>query len=58
LTIQVGKKHTRRIQERFYDEMIDKKIFCLYISDDYEFMDRELIAMLKEQVLGYLDEIN
>ena len=52
------KKHTRRIQERFRGEMMDKKIVCLYISDDYEFMDRELIAMLKEQVLGYLDEIN
>ena len=32
----------------------DKIIVCLYISDDYEFMDRELQELLKNHVDEYI----
>ena len=41
------KKHMRRIKEKYPDIVADKKLVCLNISDDYEFMDRELQELLK-----------
>jgi len=49
------KKHTRRLQERFREELWDKEVVCLYIPDEYQFMDEELIAILKSQVGNYLE---
>ena len=46
------KKHIRRIKEKYPDIVSDKKLVCLYINDDYEFMDRELQEVLE----GYVDE--
>lgn len=46
------KKHLRRIQAKYSDIIADKQLVCLYISDDYEFMDRELQKLL----ISYVDE--
>lgn len=46
------KKHMRRIQAKYSDIIADKQLVCLYISDDYEFMDREL----QELLISYVDE--
>lgn len=48
------KKHIRRIKEKYPDIVSDKKLVCLYISDDYEFMDRELQEMLESCVDEYI----
>lgn len=48
------KKHVRRIRERYSDIVADKKVVCLNISDDYEFMDRELQELLKSYVEEYI----
>lgn len=50
------KKHTRRIQEKYSDVIKNKKIVCLYIPDEYEYMDSELIEILNDkvgQILGF-----
>lgn len=47
------KKHLRRIKEKYSDIVANKKVVCLNISDDYEFMDRELQELLK----SYVDEL-
>jgi len=49
------KKHLRRIQEKFRDILRDKKVIILDISDDYSFMDEELIEILKFRVSEYID---
>lgn len=49
------KKHLRRIQDRFRDILRDKQVIILNISDDYTFMDEELIEILKSQVSEYVD---
>jgi len=48
------KKHLRRIKERYSDMVTNKKVICLYISDDYDFMDRELVEMLRSCVYNYV----
>ncbi|WP_242971865.1 hypothetical protein [Haloimpatiens massiliensis] len=48
------KKHLRRIRDRFGDMLYNKKIICLDISDDYAFMDEELIELLKSRVSEYI----
>ena len=48
------KKHMRRIQAKYSDIIAGKKLVCLYISDDYEFMDRELQELLRSYVDEYI----
>lgn len=49
------KKHVRRLRERFSSECSGKRLICLNIPDDFEFMDEELIEILKERVSGYME---
>ena len=49
------KKHKRRLQERFKNELSGKKIICLNISDDYEFMDRKLVEIFISFVSKHID---
>lgn len=48
------KKHVRRIKEKYPDIIADKKLVCLNISDDYEFMDEELQELLESYVYEYI----
>lgn len=48
------KKHVRRIKEKYSDIIAEKKVVCLFISDDYGFMDEELIDLLESNVMNYL----
>lgn len=48
------KKHTRRISERYRSELQGKDVVCLYISDDYEYMDEQLIEILRDKVAGHI----
>lgn len=50
------KKHLRRLQEEFADELADKRVVCLNIPDDYQFMQPELVALLQSAVTPYLEE--
>jgi predicted protein tyrosine phosphatase len=49
------KKHSRRIKDRFGDILYDKQLICLDISDCYEFMDEELIELLKCRVSEHIE---
>lgn len=49
------KKHVRRIKEKYPDIVEQKKLVCLNINDDYEFMDRELQELLKSCVEEYME---
>lgn len=48
------KKHMRRITEKYPDAVAEKKLVCLNISDDYEYMDNELRELLEACVQEYL----
>lgn len=48
------KKHLRRIKEKYPDIVCDKKVICLNIDDDYEYMDEELCGLLQSAVSEYI----
>jgi len=48
--IVMEKHHRNFIRQKFSDIYKDKKIVCLYIPDDYDFMQTELIGILKDKV--------
>jgi predicted protein tyrosine phosphatase len=48
------KKHLRRLQDKFPKAIARKKIICLHITDDYEFMQPELVDLLEAGVSPHL----
>lgn len=48
------KKHLRRLQEKFPDELRDKPVICLHIPDDFQFMQAELVELLEAAVTPHL----
>lgn len=48
------KKHLRRLRERFSDILLYKKVICLHIPDEYQFMDQELIDILISTVSEHI----
>jgi len=55
LIFVMEKKHTRRLKEKFAGRLINKRIICLDIPDEYKFMDEELIEILKSRVSEYIE---
>lgn len=49
------KKHLRRLKDKFGQNLLGKKVIILDIPDDYQFMDDELIEILKARVGDYID---
>jgi len=54
LIFVMEKKHLRRLQDKFPEAIANKKIICLHISDDYEFMQPELVDLLEAAVTLHL----
>jgi predicted protein tyrosine phosphatase len=54
LIFVMEKKHLRRLQDKFPEDIADKQIICLHIPDDYEFMQPELVDVLEASVAPYL----
>ncbi|WP_245157874.1 hypothetical protein [Brevundimonas sp. A19_0] len=46
--------HRRRLQTRFRRHLKAARVICLNISDDYTFMQPELVALLKARVGAHL----
>ncbi len=54
-TIFVMEKHHReRLLEKFPDELIGKELVVLDIEDNYQYMDPELIEVIRSAVNAYL----
>ncbi len=51
------KRQRNIIHKKFKDIYREKRIICLYISDDYDYMDYTLISLLKERLPHYADGI-
>jgi predicted protein tyrosine phosphatase len=48
--IVMEKHHRNYIRQRFPDIYKNKKIVCLYIPDEYDYLQKELIFILREKV--------
>ena len=48
-------KHKVWIKEKFPKELLHEKIIVLDIPDDYQYMDEDLIEILKQSMQSYID---
>jgi predicted protein tyrosine phosphatase len=49
------KRHAAIIQQNYPDLLADQPLIILHISDDYQYMDPELIEILTSRLSEYLD---
>jgi predicted protein tyrosine phosphatase len=50
------KTHRNKLARRFRDQLKGKRVICLDIPDDYEFMDPTLVRMLESRVGRFLSQ--
>jgi predicted protein tyrosine phosphatase len=55
LIFVMEKRHLSRLREKFREEIAGKPVVCLYIPDDYDYMDEELIDRLCGAVAAHVD---
>lgn len=55
LIFVMEKKHERRLKDKFGQEISGKRVIRLDIPDEYEFMDEELIEILKIRVSEFIE---
>ena len=48
------RQHRSKIQTKYRSSLKDKRLICLNIPDDYDFMDEALVTLLKEKVPPHL----
>lgn len=51
------KAHRNKLSKRFKEQLNGKRVICLNIPDDYEFMDPTLVKLLKVVVPRHLPNI-
>lgn len=56
LIFVMEKVHRNRLSERFGAHLKDKRVICLDIPDDYDFMDPALVALLRRKVPPFLPQ--
>jgi predicted protein tyrosine phosphatase len=56
LIVVMEKQHRAKIQKRFRQSLNGKRIICLDIPDDYEFMEPALVNLLEARLARYLPE--
>lgn len=55
IVFAMEKKHVRRLREKFAGELTGKRLICLNLPDEYEFMQPELIELLESSVIPHLE---
>jgi predicted protein tyrosine phosphatase len=54
LIFVMEKRHLHRLQMKFREQLSGTRVVCLYIPDDYEYMEEELINRLRGGVEPYI----
>ncbi len=54
LVFVMERVHRSKLSAKFRPHLGGKRIVCLEIADDYEFMDSELVRLLRERVPRFL----
>ena len=55
LIVVMEKRHRERLAQRFGAELEGKRVECLDIPDDFEYMDEELVATLRSRFAEHFD---
>lgn len=51
------KRHRNKIHTMFKDLYDQKRIICLHVPDEYEFMEPDLVSLLEQRVTPYLEGV-
>jgi len=52
--VVMEKRHQERLHQKFPEALAAKRCICLFISDDYDFMDLSLVEILREKMREHL----
>lgn len=52
--VVMERSHRNKVQKRFRTDLNGKRIICLDIPDDYEFMDPGLVRLIKARMIRHL----
>jgi|SRR6185312_4208896 len=55
LIFVMEKGHLYRLQQKFREELAGKRVVCLHVADEYDYMDVALIERLRGGVAPYVD---
>jgi predicted protein tyrosine phosphatase len=48
------KSHLARLRQKFPDALQGKRVVCLHIRDEYEYMDADLVDALRANLAGHI----
>lgn len=48
-------KHSELITSKYRDLLVDKRLVCLHIEDEFEFMNEELVDILKSELSQFIE---
>ena len=51
VVVVMEKRHKERLQQKYPEALAEKRCVCLFIADDYEYMEEELVRMLREKMV-------
>ena len=51
------KQHLQKLKSQFQPHLRDKRVVCLDIADNYQFMDAVLVKLLKRKVTRFLPAV-
>lgn len=57
VVVVMEKRHKERLRQKFPELFGQKRCLCLFIPDDYEFMDPALVALLGEKMRDHFPEL-
>ena len=57
VVVVMEKRHKEMLSERFPHALDDKSCVCLFIPDDFEFMEEALISTLREKMSDHFPEL-
>ena len=55
--VVMEKRHKERLRQKFPESFDGKTSVCLFIADDYEFMEPALVELLREKMRDHFPEV-
>jgi predicted protein tyrosine phosphatase len=55
--VVMEKRHKERLRQKYPEALAAKPCVCLFIADDYDFMDSNLIELLREKMREHFPTI-
>ena len=57
VVVVMEKRHKERLEQRFPEAMAGKQCICLFVRDEFEFMEESLISELREKMSAHFPDL-